>query len=74
MKCLDARVLNAGHVLLIDVVKAVLLDLLLDSVHVDVSNSAVTIEDLGDLLKGGALGLGVDEVDPDELNSDPKLV
>jgi hypothetical protein len=58
-------VLNAGQVLSIDVVKAVLVDLFFDSVHVDVSNSTVAIEDFGDLLKGGTLCLGVDKVDPD---------
>lgn len=65
--------LNTGDVLLIDVVEAVLVNLLLDSVHVDVSNGALAIEDLGDLLKSGALGLRVDEVDPDEFNGDPEL-
>lgn len=65
--------LNTGDVLLIDVVEAVLVNLLLDSVHVDVSNGALAIEDLGDLLKSGALCLRVDEVDPDEFNGDPEL-
>lgn len=71
---LDASLLNARHVLLVvDVVKAVLVKLLLDSVHVNVGNGRVAIEDLGDLLQGGALGLRVDEVHPDELDKDPAL-
>jgi hypothetical protein len=41
--------------------------------HVDVSNSILAIEDLGDLFEGGALSLDEDEVDPDRFNDIPKL-
>jgi hypothetical protein len=60
-------------VFLVEVVEALLVDFLLDSVHGNVGNGGVTIEDTGDLLKGGSLGLRVDEVHPDEFNGDPEL-
>jgi hypothetical protein len=47
--------------------------LLLNSVHGDVCNSLVAVEDTRDLLEGGALSLGIDEVDPDEFDGDPAL-
>jgi hypothetical protein len=49
------------------------LDLLLDLGEVDVSHGVLAVEDLGDLLEGGALGLDEDEVDPDELDEIPEL-
>jgi hypothetical protein len=70
---LDAGLLNTSDVLLIVVVKALFVYLLLDSVHGDVRNSGVSIEDTGDLLEGRSLGLRVDEVYPDELNGNPEL-
>jgi len=57
-----------GDLLLVDV------GLLLDLADVDVSDSSlVTIDDLGKLLKGGALGLNVHEVHEAELEEDPDL-
>ena len=49
------------------------LNLLLSLLHVDVGNGIFTIEDLGDLLKGRALGLDEDEVDPDGFQDIPAL-
>lgn len=49
------------------------LDLLLDLRQVDVGDGVVAVEDLGDLLEGGALGLDEDEPDPDELDEVPEL-
>lgn len=73
MKRLNASVLNASHVLVIDVIKAILVDILLNSGHGDVRNSLITVEDTRDLLKSRALGLREDEVYPDELDSNPQL-
>jgi hypothetical protein len=71
---LDASLLNASLILLVvDVVKTLGLNLLLNSVHVDVSNGGVAVEDTGDLLESGTLGLGVDEVHKDKLDRDPEL-
>lgn len=43
-------------------------------VVIDVSNnSVVSIENASDLLQSGPLGLDVEEVDEDELDSDPDL-
>lgn len=70
---LDARSLNTGDVLLVKVVKVILVDFLLDLSHGDVGNSLVTVEDTGDLLESGSLGLRVDEVDEDEFDADPAL-
>lgn len=56
-----------------DVVEAVLMNVLLDGGDVNVGNSVGAVEDTGDLLKGGSLGLGVHEVDPDEFKTDPDL-
>jgi hypothetical protein len=50
------------------------LDLLLDLGEVDVGDSVLAVEDLGNLLEGGALGLDEDEVDPDELDKIPELL
>ena len=51
------------------------LDLLLDLADIDVGNiGVVTIDDLGELLESGALGLDVHEVDEGELESDPALL
>lgn len=47
--------------------------LLLDLLQVDLSDGLLTIEDLGDLFEGGAVGLDVDEVDEDELDKVPEL-
>jgi hypothetical protein len=60
-------------VLLVIVVQALLVSLLLDDMHVNVRDGRVTIEDTGDLLKGGSLSLRVDEVNPDKFDSDPAL-
>jgi hypothetical protein len=49
------------------------LDLLLDLRQVDVSHGILAVEDLGNLLERGALGLDEDEVDPDELDKIPEL-
>lgn len=50
------------------------LDLLLDLVNIDVGNiGLVAIDDLGELLESGALGLDVHEEDEDELGGDPAL-
>lgn len=59
--------------LLVIVVQALLVGLLLDDMHVNVCDSRVTIENTGDLLKGGSLSLRVDEVNPNELDGDPAL-
>lgn len=48
--------------------------LLLDLSEIDVSNSIVTIEDTGDLLKGGSLGLDVEVPDEDEFTKVPEGV
>jgi hypothetical protein len=49
------------------------LDLLLDLRQVDVSHGILAVEDLGNFLERGALGLDEDEVDPDELDKIPEL-
>lgn len=47
----------------------------LDALKVDVGNlSLITIEDLGELLEGRALGLNVEEVHEEEFNPDPDLL
>jgi hypothetical protein len=49
-------------------------DVGLNGLKIDVGNFSVfTIEDLGDLLKGGATGLNVEDADKDELEEDPAL-
>jgi hypothetical protein len=49
-------------------------DIGLNSLEIDVGNlSLITIEDLGDLLEGGALGLNVEDSDEDKLEEDPAL-
>lgn len=49
--------------------------LLLDLVNVKVGDFGIlTIEDLGELLERGALGLNVKEVDEEELEEDPDSV
>jgi hypothetical protein len=70
---LDACLLNASDMLLIKVVETLLMCIFLNSVHRDMRNSRVAIEDAGDLLEGRSLGLRVDEVHPDKLDSDPAL-
>lgn len=48
--------------------------LLLDLVDVDMSDlGLVAIDDLGQLLEGGSLGLDVHEVDEAQLEEDPAL-
>lgn len=48
--------------------------LLLDLADVDVTDlSLITIDDLGQLLEGGALGLNVHEIHEAELEEDPAL-
>ena len=48
--------------------------LLLDLVDVDLSDlGLVAIDDLGQLLEGGALGLNVHEVNEAQLEEDPAL-
>lgn len=48
--------------------------LLLDLGEIDVSNSIVTIEDTGDLLQGGSLGLDVKVPDEDKFTKVPEGV
>jgi len=43
----------------------------LDIVEVDVSNGIFSVEDLGDLFQSWSLGLNIDEVNPDEFETDP---
>jgi hypothetical protein len=52
---------------------ALLSDLLLDLIHGDVSDGGVAIEDAGDFLKGGSLGLRINKVHPNEFDEDPAL-
>lgn len=48
--------------------------LLLDLLEVQLRDGGVVaVDDLGELLEGGALGLDVHDVDEDELGSDPAL-
>ena len=47
--------------------------LFLSLFHVNVSNSILAIEDLGNLFEGGAFSLREDEVDPDRFEDIPKL-
>lgn len=50
------------------------LGLLLDLVEVQLRDGGVVaVDDLGELLEGGALGLDVHDVDEDELEGDPAL-
>jgi hypothetical protein len=70
---LNASLLHAGGVLVVVVVEALRVDLLLDSVHGDVCNSGVAVEDTGDLFQGGALSLRIYEVDPNQFDGDPQL-
>lgn len=70
---LDASLLNAGILLVTNGVEVLLVDLLLNGMEIDVGNSIGAIEDAGNLLKGRSLGLGVDEVDKDKFDGDPKL-
>jgi hypothetical protein len=49
-------------------------DVGLDSLEINVGNlGLVTIEDLGNLLKGRAAGLDVEDTDKDEFEEDPTL-
>jgi hypothetical protein len=48
-------------------------DLLLDLLEIDVGNSALAIENLGNLLQGRALSLNEDEVHPDSFDEVPNL-
>lgn len=41
-------------------------DLLLDLVEINVGRCVVSVEDLGDLLEGWAVGFDVEEIDEDE--------
>jgi hypothetical protein len=50
------------------------LDLLLHLLKVDMGDSVVAIEDAGNLLEGGALGLDVEEVHEEELAEVPEGV
>lgn len=50
------------------------LNLLLHLVEIDMGNGILAVEDTGDLLECGALGLGVEEVDEDKLDSVPEGV
>jgi hypothetical protein len=59
---------SLGGLLLVD------LSLLLDLVDIDVANlGLITIDDLGELLEGGALGLNIHEVDEGEFEENPAL-
>ncbi len=48
-------------------------DILFDLPHVDARHGVHAVEDVGDLLQSGALGLDVEEVDEDELEEIPDL-
>jgi hypothetical protein len=61
---LNASLLHAGGVLVVVVVEALRVNLLLDSVHGDVRNSRVAVEDTRDLFQRGALSLRIYKVDP----------
>jgi hypothetical protein len=46
----------------------------LNGLDIDVGDlSLITVEDLGDLLEGGSLGLDVEDADEDELEGNPAL-
>jgi hypothetical protein len=70
---LNASLLHAGGVLVVVVVEALRMNLLLDSVHGDVCNSGVAVEDTGDLFQCGPLSLRIYEVDPNQFDGDPQL-
>ena len=64
--CLDRALLVQWAVLLVS--------LLLDLVHVQVSDlSILSVEDLGEFLKSWASGLNVEEVHECEFNENPNL-
>lgn len=69
---LDSNLRNRG--LALNRLHITVLNLLLDGPHIDVRDSVLAIEDLGDLLQRRALGLDVEEVDEDELDADPERV
>ena len=48
--------------------------LLLDLLEIDVGNGILAIKDTSNLLKGRTLGLHVEEVDKDQLDSVPECV
>lgn len=50
------------------------MDVLLDLVHVDVRDGRVAVEDTGNLLESGALGLDVEEPHEDKLHEVPESV
>ena len=50
------------------------LSLLLNLVKINVGNSVLAIENLGNLLESRALGLNVEEVDEDKLDGIPESV
>lgn len=60
----------AREMLLVGLDSSLLLDLLEVQLR---DGGVVAVDDLGELLEGGALGLDVHDVDEDELGSDPAL-
>ena len=72
MHCLTT-LLKGSDVLLVAVLGLVDLDLLRSLLQADVGDLVLAVEDLGNLFEGEALGLGEDEVNPDELDTIPKL-
>jgi hypothetical protein len=77
-KCKRVRlysILPAVHVGLGDVLIVFgVVNVLLDLEHVDVRNGRIAVEDAGDLLEGGALGLDVEEPDEDQFDEVPEGV
>lgn len=61
----------SGHVFLVRLDRGLLLDLV--QIHVR-NGSILAVDDLGQLLESGSLGLDVYEVDKGELDSNPALV
>jgi len=68
--------LGRVHVLLEDLLLVDMgVDVLLDLVEIDIGDDGLfSVEDLGNLLEGRALGLDVEEVDEDELGEVPDLL
>ena len=65
--------IESSHVLLGGCFVVENLDLLRSLFQADMSHCILSIENLGDLFEGGALGFGEHEVDPDSLDAVPKL-
>jgi hypothetical protein len=70
---LNTSLLDTSCVLLIQMIKPLLCNFLLNSMHINVSNRIGAIESTQDLLECGSHGLRVDEVHPDEFDGNPEL-